>query len=128
MTQAQLGREINSLMLVATGAIPGALLRWHWAGHWNGTLSANLLAALALGGLLPLQKRHPRLLLVLGVGFCGSLSTFSTWMLEMLEALQNGRDVQALLVLLANLLGGLAAVGLGSTLSQRRLWQRQRRC
>lgn len=124
MTQTRLGREINSLMLVAVGAVPGALLRWHWAGGWSGTLLANLLGALILGSLLPLQKRHPRLLLMLGVGFCGALSTFSTWMLELIEALQQDQLRQALIVLVTNLLGGLIAVGLGSTLSQR--WQRHR--
>ena len=127
MSERHLQDAVERLLWVAAGAVPGALLRWHWSDGWRGTLVANVLAALMLGSLVPLQKRHPRLLLMVGVGFCGSLSTFSTWMLELLDALQSAQTVQALIVLLANLLGGLVAVGLGSTLSQGWIRRKKRR-
>lgn len=127
MSERHLQDAVERLLWVAAGAVPGALLRWHWSDGWHGTLAANLLAALMLGSLVPLQKRHPRLLLMLGVGFCGSLSTFSTWMLELVDALQSAESGQALIVLLTNLLGGLIAVGLGSTVSQRWIRRQERR-
>ena len=127
MSERRLQDAGERLLWVAAGAVPGALLRWHWADGWRGTLAANLLAALMLGSLVPLQKRHPRLLLILGVGFCGSLSTFSTWMLELVDALQSAQSGQALIVLLTNLLGGLVAVGLGSSVSQRWIRRLERR-
>jgi CrcB protein len=127
MSERHLQDAVERLLWVAAGAVPGALLRWHWSDGWHGTLAANLLAALMLGSLVPLQKRHPRLLLMLGVGFCGSLSTFSTWMLELVDALQSAESGQALIVLLTNLLGGLVAVGLGSTVSQRWIRRQERR-
>jgi CrcB protein len=123
MISPLLRREVEALLWVAAGAVPGALLRWHWAQGWHGTLLANLLGALVLGGLLPLQRAHPRILLILGVGFCGSLTTFSTWMLELADALGGGQPNQALMVLGGNLMGGLVAVGLGQTLMQR--WSRR---
>ena len=127
MSERRLQDAGERLLWVAAGAVPGALLRWHWSDGWHGTLAANLLAALMLGSLVPLQKRHPRLLLMLGVGFCGSLSTFSTWMLELVDALQSAQSGQALIVLLTNLVGGLIAVGLGSTVSQRWIRRQERR-
>lgn len=126
MRRSQPGQGLQNLLLVATGAIPGALLRWHWSGGWSGTLAANLLAALVLGSLLPLQQRHPRLLLLLGVGFCGSLSTFSTWMLDLKNALLDSRPPGALVVLLSHLLGGLLAISLGASLSRWWLGRRRR--
>lgn len=127
MTRSLLSLELSSLAWVAAGAIPGALLRWHWGGSWSGTLAANLLGALILGSLVPLQQQRPRLLLLAGVGFCGSLTTFSTWMLELVKALEGNQPQQVMVVLMANLIGGLIAVGLGSALSTGVLRRRTRR-
>lgn len=116
--------QVQALLLVATGAVPGALLRWHWSGRESGTLAANLLATLLLGALLPWQPRHPRLWLLAGVGFCGSLSTFSTWVLELEAALQTGQPLNVLRVLFSQLLGGMLAISVGVTLSRALLrWQ-----
>ena len=123
MTEGRLKQELSSLLWVAVGAVPGALLRWHGGAGWTATLTANLLASLLLGSLLPLQQRHPRMLLLVGVGFCGSLSTFSTWMLDLSEALHQGFPARALIVLITNLAGGLLAVGMGTSLS--RGWMRR---
>lgn len=117
MDRRLLRQELSSLAWVAAGAMPGALLRWHWSGGWSGTLAANLLGALILGALVPLNHQHPRLLLLAGIGFCGSLTTFSTWMLELMDALERDQPQQAMVLLATHLLGGLIAVVLGSGLS-----------
>lgn len=118
----------QALLLVAAGAVPGALLRWHWSGSEGGTLAANLLATLLLGGLLPLQPRHPQLWLLAGVGFCGSLSTFSTWVLELEAALQTEQPLNVLVVLFSQLLGGLLAIGVGAALTRALVrWQARSR-
>ncbi|MEY3735234.1 MAG: hypothetical protein RLZZ624_292, partial [Cyanobacteriota bacterium] len=106
----------EGLLLVAAGAMPGAVLRWLWSGTERGTLSANLLAALLLGALLPLQLQRPRLWLLAGVGFCGSLSTFSTWMLELAQL--RHQPLSALVWLALPLLAGLVAISLGAGLMQ----------
>lgn len=129
---AHLRRELRDLTLVAGGAIPGALLRWQLelvakAAHGSGLravtgadLLANLLGCLLIGMLLAQPPHRTRLYLWGGIGFCGSLTTFSSWMLELVRGLDAGRPLQALAVLTISLLGGLALVQLGFWLMQRR--------
>lgn len=129
---AHLRRELRDLTLVAGGAIPGALLRWQLelvakAAHGSGLravtgadLLANLLGCLLIGMLLAQPPHRSRLYLWGGIGFCGSLTTFSSWMLELVRGLDAGRPLQALAVLAISLLGGLALVQLGFWLMQRR--------
>ena len=111
-------------VLVATGAVPGAWLRFvlvnrvqpllprrHWA-----TASVNLVACLALGLLLSLgdgcSDLH-RLEKLLVVGFLGSFSTFSTFVVELLQALGEGQAGEALGLAGLSVGGGLLALELG---------------
>ena len=106
---------LRDLGLVALGAVPGALLRW----GMGSTLSANLLGCLVMGLVLAVSARRPAVMLGMGVGFCGSLTTFSTWMLELTRALQAGRLSDALASLLIPLAGGLLLTAIGYRLGQR---------
>ncbi len=124
---SSLRREVDDLTLVALGAIPGALLRWQLqllspaattaTDLAAATLAANLLGSLLLGVILGLGQRRPRLMLCGGIGFCGSLTTFSSWMLQLVQVLQQGRTSAALLLLVQSLLGGLLAVAAGLALA-----------
>ncbi|MFU8885598.1 MAG: fluoride efflux transporter FluC [Cyanobacteriota bacterium] len=126
-----LRRELRDLALVAGGAIPGALVRWQLelvAKTHGGSLRAitaadllaNLIGCLLIGMLLAQPPRRARLYLWGGIGFCGSLTTFSSWMLELVRAMDNGQPLDALLVLAVSLIGGLALVQLGFSLARRR--------
>lgn len=128
---APLRRELRDLALVAGGAIPGALLRWQLelvAKLHGGSLRAitaadllaNLIGCLLIGMLLAQPPARARLYLWGGIGFCGSLTTFSSWMLELVRAMENGQPLDALLVLAVSLVGGLALVQLGFSLARRR--------
>ena len=103
---------LRDLGLVALGAVPGALLRW----ALGSTLSANLLGCLVMGLVLAVSARRPAVMLGLGVGFCGSLTTFSTWMLELARSLLAGRLPEALAELAIPLVGGLTLFCLGLAL------------
>jgi CrcB protein len=117
------------LLLVACGAAPGALLRWHLehavvgvgavglAGPVLADLLANLLGSLLLGLVVAQQSRRPRLQLLLGIGFCGALTTFSSWILHLQRLLSAGSLLPALLLLVVSLLGGLAALLAGFALA-----------
>jgi CrcB protein len=119
-----LRREARDLLLVATGAVPGALLRWHLedlgkglvgghAGLIESDLVANLLGTFLLGVIAALPPPRPRLVLLGAIGFCGSLTTFSSWMLQISLALRRGLPDKAMAVVLVSLLGGLVAVSVG---------------
>ena len=118
-------------ILVALGAIPGAWLRLRIVNHFEpvvpqkhwGTFLVNVLAAFFLGlfaGLHALQLKdcttNPQaapLMLLAGVGFFGSLSTFSTFVIEMLNVLQRGKFSEFILLLFFSIVIGLIFAGAG---------------
>ncbi len=105
-------RETLDLTLVAAGAIPGALLRWQLPD----LLLANLLGCLLLGLLLGLCGTRPRLLLGGGIGFCGSLTSFSSWMPQLAGLSPLSGD--GLRTLLLPLAGGVLALLAGRALGR----------
>ena len=108
-----LQRELAELVLVAAGAVPGAVLRWQLAVHvGDDDLMANVVGSLLLGLLAGLPSR-PRRQLLLGIGFCGSLTTFSSWMVNTIQFLASGQWPEALGLLGLTLGLGLGAAGLG---------------
>jgi len=130
MKRQRLRQEVIDLGLVAAGAIPGALLRWRLElvadeaigglrGLVGADLLANLIGCLLIGAVMAQPPRQARLILWGGIGFCGSLTTFSSWILQLIRALQHGRGLAAVSVLLVSLLGGLLLTTLGYELAQR---------
>ena len=103
-----LGTELQELLLVAVGAVPGALLRWQFnvVLHDRDVL-VNVFGSLLLGLLLGLPYR-PRLQLLAGIGFCGSLTTFSSWMVNSVDLIVSGESLAAL-----GLIGMTLGLGLG---------------
>lgn len=112
-----------SYALVFLGGGLGSVLRFSigrwatgagWAATW-GTLLANVLACALLGYLVAEFQRagdpwHWRLLLA--TGFCGGFSTFSTFSLEAVALLQDGRAAAAALYVGLSLALGLGTVAL----------------
>ena len=111
--------ELNELLLVAVGAVPGALLRWQVGLHLGDqNVVVNVLGAALLGFLAGLPAA-PRRQLLVGIGFCGSLTTFSSWMLTAMKQLSAG-DWPAAFGLIGLTLGlGLGAAALGFSLGRR---------
>ena len=111
-------------LLVGIGAIPGAWLRLKMVNHFEpmvpkkhwGTFAVNVIACFGLGLVLSLVQNcsaNPRLALLIGVGFFGSLSTFSTFAVELLNELRSGRPFVSLVLALASIVAGLCAAGAG---------------
>lgn len=83
-------------------------------------LLVNATGSLVLGGLVGLRlggDLSSPALTVLGVGFCGALTTWSTFALDTATRLDGGRRREALTSVVASLALGLgaAAVGLAAT-------------
>ena len=118
-TKPSLQLELQELLLVGVGAVLGALLRWQLALHLGDqNLLVNVLGA-ALLGLLAGLPAAPRRQLLLGIGFCGSLTTFSSWMLAAMKHFSVG-DWSAALGLIGLTLGlGVGAAALGFQLGRR---------
>ncbi|GAA3530162.1 fluoride efflux transporter FluC [Nocardioides daeguensis] len=106
-----------SALLVALGAAVGAPLRYalghHFDGAWHrGTLTANTLASLVLGACVGWSVEGSTLALV-GTGFCGGLSTYSSLAVQ-------ARDLgprQGAAYALVTILLGLGACALGYVLA-----------
>jgi len=93
----------KSVLAVSLGAALGALLRWQFSERWNGilpamplgTLAANLLggylAGVAIGYFAATPAIPPEWRLLILTGFCGGLTTFSTFSIEVMALLQAGR-------------------------------------
>ena len=114
----------SEALLVALGAIPGAWLRLRLVNHFQpmlpgkhwGTFAVNVSACFFLGLVLALLERCDpltSLTLLIGVGFLGSLSTFSTFVMEVLNELRAGQALLALVLMFASLLMGLVAAAAG---------------
>lgn len=115
----QLRREAEDLLLVALGAVPGALLRWQMGlALADRNLLVNVLGAALLGWLAGLPAA-PRRQLLLGIGFCGSLTTFSSWMLDAVRLIAAGEAGTALGLIGISLGVGLGTAWLGFWLAQR---------
>ena len=110
-------------LLVVAGAAIGAPLRyltdllvqsWHDTVLPWGTLTVNLTGSLILGGAAAaVGGGAPTwLLTVVGTGFCGALTTFSTFGFETLRLVEDGALQEAVLNVAASLsLGLLACAG-----------------
>lgn len=115
----------NAALFVAMGAVPGAWLRFRVVNHFEpmlprkhwGTFGVNLIACFAIGLLVSLEAScggaAGRTLLLLGTGFLGSFSTFSTWIAELHDTLHHRQRREAVLLCGGSVLGGLLAVGAG---------------
>ena len=99
-------------------SLPHAATEWPWA-----TFVANILGAFALGYFATrLQERLPLSAYrrpLLGTGFCGALTTFSTMQLELVGMLEAGSVALAVLYSTLSLAAGLASVTLATNLVRR---------
>ena len=108
----------KSVVAISVGASLGALLRWWLGSQLNslfptippGTLTANLVGGYIVGIAIAFFATYsaiaPEWRLLIITGFCGGLTTFSTFSAEIVTLLQQGRNLWVL---------GAAAVHLGGS-------------
>ena len=99
---------MKAAALIALGAALGALLRWRLAftltPPW-GTTAANLLGCLLLGIVVARTSPQHAAWPLFAIGFCGSLTTFSSFVFDLWR---QGPGITGAHYLALNLLGGFA--------------------
>jgi CrcB protein len=119
----------SRVVAVAAGAIAGAGLRWAVVTRWSSgrfpwpVFVVNIGGALLLGVLMAEEWAHPRARLLLhdvgGIGFCGSLTTFSTFAVEVVDLTRDGHGTTAAVYVAASVLASVAAVVVGAAAIRR---------
>lgn len=117
----------KSILAISLGAALGAVLRWQLGMKMNeffphippGTLLANLLGAYVIGVAIAFFSAYadlsPEWRLLVITGFCGGLTTFSTFSAELTELLQQARLSWALGLIVAHVAGSLLMTMAGMT-------------
>ncbi|GAA4908157.1 CrcB protein [Actinomycetospora succinea] len=114
-----------TVLLIALGAAVGAPTRYltdRWlqstrgTGFPWGTFTVNVAASFVLGLVLGGPAPHA-VVLAVGVGFCGSLSTWSTLAYETVRLTHERARTASVMNVVASTLAGLGAAGLGLALS-----------
>jgi len=107
------------ILVISLGAALGALLRWVLGSKLNsffpeippGTLAANLIGGyiigVAVGYFAQVPGIAPEWRLFVITGFCGGLTTFSTFSAEVVTLLQQGRLSMAMGAIAAHVTGSL---------------------
>lgn len=110
----------KSIVAISVGAVLGALLRWVLGAKLNslfpavppGTLAANLIGGyvigLALAFFASFSTIAPEWRLFVITGFCGGLTTFSTFSAEVVTLLQQGRLTWAAGAVAVHVVGSVA--------------------
>ncbi|MBI5751287.1 MAG: fluoride efflux transporter CrcB [Hydrogenophilales bacterium] len=109
----------KSILAISLGAALGALLRWVLGAKLNslfpaippGTLAANLIGAYVVGLAIAFFATYtalaPEWRLLVITGFCGGLTTFSTFSAELIPLLQQGRLSWALGAVALHVMGSI---------------------
>lgn len=106
-------------LLVVLGAAVGAPLRYavdrmvqaRYGPPW-GTFAVNMAGSLVLGVVIG-AAASPEVTALVGTGFCGALTTYSTFGYETVALGKGGRRGAAVLNAVGSVVLGLAAAGLG---------------
>jgi CrcB protein len=120
-----------NLLGIAVAGAAGALARYGLSGLMHrflgagfpwGTLAVNLVGCFLLGLLLEVSRQSgwvsPVFRTIAGIGFLGAFTTFSTFGVETYRSLESGDWLVAALNVLANVIGGLLLVAVGSSLAR----------
>ena len=104
----------NNFLIISIGSVPAAIFRW----QIDQIFIVNTIGCFLLGFInsLPISRRYK---LLLGFGFCGSLTTFSGWSFQLLQLINAGLYKLFVLHSILTVMLGICAVGLGHLVSKK---------
>lgn len=115
-----------TMLLIALGAAVGAPARYltdraiqsrHETVFPWGTLTVNIVASLILGVVTGAGTHlNPEVAMLVGTGFCGALSTYSTFGYETLRLAADGARFYAAANIAVSLVAGIGAAAFGWSL------------
>jgi CrcB protein len=117
----------KSVLLLSAGGATGTVLRYavaewfklrEWVEHfpWH-TFTINVLGSFVLGVFAVICSQRPGWLLLLGTGFCGGFTTFSTFSVETLVLLEKDRPAAAAGYAIGSVVAGLFGAWAGVKLA-----------
>ncbi|MGM0592134.1 MAG: fluoride efflux transporter FluC [Halobacteriota archaeon] len=109
---------MNGALLVAVGGMVGAVARFaldSWLTGRRATFAVNVLGSLVLGMVVTASVPETTATLV-GTGFCGAFTTFSSFAVSVAERLQAGEYRRAATYAGGTLVSALVGVGGGAWL------------
>ena len=116
---------IRPLLAVALGGAAGSLVRWGLVALGPDARSAlivfgaNAVGSLLLGALIGRREQlEPDVFAAIGTGFCGGLTTFSSYAVAVAVGLEDGRLLDAFGNGLGTPIVALLAAGLGYRVSR----------
>jgi CrcB protein len=119
-----------TLLMICLGAAVGAPARYltdravqarHDTVFPWGTLTVNVVGSLILGVLVGLAARHQvpaEVIALVGTGFCGALTTYSTFGFETVRLAEDGARFYAVLNVIASVVAAFGAAVIGYALGQ----------
>jgi len=104
----------NNFICISIGAVPAAILRL----QIDQLFIVNIIGCFLLGFInsLAISKRYK---LILGFGFCGSLTTFSGWSFQLFKLINQGFYQLFFLNSISIVMLGIFAVSLGHLLAKK---------
>ena len=104
----------NNFFIISIGAIPGAIWRW----QIDHVFIVNIIGCFILGFInsLNISRRYK---LIFGFGFCGSLTTFSGWSVQLFKLINQGFYKLFFLNSILMVMLGLLTIGLGNLLAKK---------
>jgi len=98
-----LGGGVGALSRFSIGIWLSTIKNGILPGHWI-TFLINLFASIGLALLVKYTDTKSTFFLLLGTGFCGGWSTYSTFSVEVAQLIHSGQFLQALAYISASLL------------------------
>ena len=104
----------SKLFIISLGAIPAVFFRW----YIDQMVVVNIIGCFLLGFInaLSIPKKYK---LLFGFGFCGTLTTFSGWTLNLVELLNDRYYARFFLNSIFFVLVAIFAVGLGDLVAKK---------